>query len=206
MEAHYRNNQNGPGHSQGMSCEQALDVLAQNRRPNQIVVANQMSARLWPTISQHPLDFNYYSSTMGGAIPLGLGLALARPDYSVIVLSGDGSLLMSMGTLVTVVASGARNITIVVLDNGLYEVTGGQQTAGRHAEVNYAAAASACGFKLSRSFHHIEPWRACVIDQWPTAGPSLYALRVLPVEASTPRSSATDVANDFKRLRNRLMG
>src|SRR5688572_9667396 len=92
-----------------MSCENALQVLADSRRDHEIVISNQMSARLWPHLSHHPLDLNYLSSTMGGAVPLGLGLALSRPDCEVIVLSGDGSLLMNLGCLATATASGATN-------------------------------------------------------------------------------------------------
>ncbi|MCA9271116.1 MAG: hypothetical protein KDA41_21690, partial [Planctomycetales bacterium] len=110
-----------------MKVETALEILAAQRGEDQIVVSNQGSARLWPRISQRPLDFNYNPSTMGGAVPLGLGLALADPRREVTVLSGDGSLLMSLGSLVSVVDSGAENISIVLLDNGLYEVTGGQR-------------------------------------------------------------------------------
>src|SRR5688572_30706689 len=106
-----------------MSCEEALSVLSTSRRENQIVISNQTSARLWPLRSNHPFDFNYLSSTMGGAVPLGLGLAIARPDCEVVVLSGDGSLLMSLGCLISILASGVTNFTIVLLDNGSYEVT-----------------------------------------------------------------------------------
>ncbi|HEY7678653.1 MAG TPA: thiamine pyrophosphate-dependent enzyme [Candidatus Methylomirabilis sp.] len=64
--------------------------------------------------------------TMGGAIPLALGMALARPERRVTALEGDGALLMNLGTLVTVAAAGPANLTILVFCNRRYESSGGQ--------------------------------------------------------------------------------
>ena len=106
----------------------ALRVLADLCCDDQIVVTNQGSSRIWPKLRRRSLDFHYNPSTMSGAIPLALGLALAQPQREVLAISGDGSLLMSLGSLVTVVGSGVTNLTVVLLDNGIYEVTGGQET------------------------------------------------------------------------------
>src|SRR5439155_17136250 len=94
----------------GMSVIDALQVLVELRGDDQIVITNQASARIWPKLADHPLDFHYNPSAMGGAIPLGLGLALAQPQRHVLVISGDGSLLMNLGSLITVAASGASNL------------------------------------------------------------------------------------------------
>lgn len=187
-----------------MSCEKALSLLAGRRLNHQIVVSNQMTARVWPSISKHPLDFNYLSSTMGGAVPLGLGIALARPDHEVVVLSGDGSLLMNLGCLATVVASGAKNITIVLLDNGLYEVTGGQLTPGRAAQVDYATVAKAVGFSHCQAFDNIKAWQDCIHSQWPTTGPNFFSLRVNRIEPSTELCTTTKVDIELRRLREHL--
>ena len=189
----------------GMPCEQALAVLATVRSDRQLVVSNQMSARLWPKLSQHPLDFNYLSSTMGGAVPLGLGLALAQPDLEVIVISGDGSLLMSLGCLATVTASGANNLTIVLLDNGLYEVTGGQQTPGRVAQVDFAHLARATGFPSVATFDTVATWEIGARTCWGMRGPRLISLRVHPVLPDTPRCSTTRVSVELQRVRQVLM-
>jgi thiamine pyrophosphate-dependent acetolactate synthase large subunit-like protein len=184
-----------------MSCEHALAVLAGSRGENHIVVSNQMSARVWPTISQHPLDLNYLSSTMGGAVPLGLGLALAQPEYEVVVISGDGSLLMSLGCLATVSASRATNLTILLLDNGMYEVTGGQQTPGHQAQVDFAALARATGFRTVAAFSQLAAWRDYLPSGFLTPGPRFFSLRVLPVVRSTPRCTTTQVDKELQRLR-----
>lgn len=80
---------------------------------------------------------------MGAAIPLGLGMALARPDRRVIALEGDGSLLMNLGTLATVAASGARNLTACVFVNHHYESSGGQRLPAVRAD--FAAVGRAAG-------------------------------------------------------------
>ena len=86
---------------------------------------------------------NFYTwGSMGIASSIGLGLAMARPDRRVIVLDGDGSLLMNLGSLATVATVGPPNLTIVVWDNGEYGTTGGQPTAtARGADLARAAAA-----------------------------------------------------------------
>jgi phosphonopyruvate decarboxylase len=81
--------------------------------------------------------------TMGGAIPLALGMALARPERRVTVLEGDGALLMNLGTLVTVAASGAANLTILLFWNQRYESSGGQPLPP--ARVDFAGLARASG-------------------------------------------------------------
>ena len=81
--------------------------------------------------------------TMGGAIPLALGMALARPERRVTALEGDGALLMNMGALVTVAASGAANLAILLFCNRRYESSGGQALPA--APVDYAGLARAGG-------------------------------------------------------------
>src|SRR3990172_5897169 len=99
-------------------------------RTDQVVVTTMGSIREWSRVSRHPLDFHYIPSAMGQGSSLGLGIALARPERRVIVLNGDGSMLMNLGSLVTIAAQGPRNYYLNVFDNGVYEITGGQLTAG----------------------------------------------------------------------------
>jgi len=81
--------------------------------------------------------------TMGGAIPLALGMALARPERRVTALEGDGALLMNLGALVTVAAAGASNLTILLFCNRRYESSGGQPIPP--APVDFAGLARASG-------------------------------------------------------------
>src|SRR5690625_2721891 len=81
---------------------------------------------LWAA-GHRPQNF-YMLGSMGLASAIGLGVALAQPQRRVVALDGDGSLLMQLGTLGTVQASGAKNLLIVIWDNGSYQITGSQPT------------------------------------------------------------------------------
>ena len=85
---------------------------------------------------------------MGGAVPLGLGLALAQPERSVVVVTGDGEMLMGVGALATVGAVQPRNLTVVVLDNGHYGETGMQPS---HTSLGTDLVAVARGFGIAGS-------------------------------------------------------
>src|SRR5437016_4550252 len=116
-----------------MTQREALEVLATHRR-QQVVIAVMSAGGIWPSLSDTPLDFNYIPSSMGQGPALGLGLALAQPQRGVIVVNGDGCMLMNLGSLVTL-ANQPASIYLLIIDNGLYEVTGGQPHAGAgHAD------------------------------------------------------------------------
>src|SRR6266853_5851227 len=92
----------------------------------------------------HPLNL-YLWGAMGGAAMIGLGLALARPDRRVAVLTGDGEALMGLGALATIGVKQPKNLCIVVLDNGHYGETG-MQPSHTQAGVDLVAVARACKF------------------------------------------------------------
>jgi len=81
---------------------------------------------LWAS-GQRPENF-YMLGSMGLAVPIALGVALAQARRRVFALEGDGSLLMQLGALGTVAAAGQKNLAIVVWDNGMYQITGAQRT------------------------------------------------------------------------------
>jgi len=87
----------------------------------------------------------YLWGAMGGAAMIGLGVALAQPTRRVLVLTGDGEALMGMGALSTLAASGARNLSMVVLDNGQFAETG-HQSSHTALGTDLAAVAAACGW------------------------------------------------------------
>ena len=86
---------------------------------------------------------------MGGAASLALGLALAQPDKSVVVITGDGEQLMGIGSLATIAAKQPRNLTIVVLDNGRFGETGMQRS---HTSLGTDLVAVAKGFGIADAF------------------------------------------------------
>ena len=81
---------------------------------------------LWAA-GHRPQNF-YMLGSMGLAFPIALGVALAQPDRRVFALEGDGSLLMQLGCLTTIAALQPKNLVLVVMDNGLYQITGSQPT------------------------------------------------------------------------------
>ncbi len=100
-------------------------------------------------------DRNFYMiGSMGLASSIGLGLALSRPNEDVVVIDGDGSLLMNMGSLVTVFANNPRNLTWIVIDNGAYGSTGNQDTYSHVLDL--VDVARGVGFKNSYDFRDID--------------------------------------------------
>ena len=184
----------------GIDVHDALQTLVDRRREKQLVVTNQVSSRLWPHLSDHPLDLNYNPSAMGGAIPLRLGLALAQPDYEVVVISGDGSLLMNLGCLVTVVDSGATNLSIVLLDNGQYEVTGGQKTPGQGGPTDYAGLAKASGFASVHQFAEPVDWHREATASLSGPGPRFVWLKVRPQPGDYSKGAGRDVRQQLDDL------
>ena len=147
-----------------MSLVDVLDVIHRHRR-DAVVITTMGAAREWPQLEPHPKDFVYMPSSMGQGPPLGLGIAIAQPEQRVIVVNGDGCLLMNLGCLVTITAQAPKNFTLIIIDNGVYEVTGGQTTianASRRADdrsIDFQAMARASGFEHVYEFDDIESWR-----------------------------------------------
>src|SRR5947209_15158407 len=158
-----------------MTLREALEVLAVHRRQC-IVITTMSPIAPWHELSDTPLDFAYLPSAMGEAPALGLGLALARPGRGVIVLSGEGSLLMNLGCLVTLAAHPA-DVYLLILDNGLYEVTGGQATAGTgHAD--FAALARGAGIRRVYACDRLDAWKTTAPEALTGSGPVVVWLKV----------------------------
>ncbi len=116
-----------------------------SERGDMLVVAG-LGAPAWDITAagDHPLSFPLWGA-MGGASILGLGLALAQPQRQVVVITGDGEMLMGLGSLAVIGVQRPANLSIVVLDNERYGETGQQKTHTAHG-VDLAAMASAAGF------------------------------------------------------------
>jgi len=120
----------------------ALEIISAHRH-DEIVISTMTAALEWSAVSSAPdLDL-YLSGAMGKASSVGLGLALAKPDKKVLVLDGDGSLLMNLGTLVTIASFAPSNLIHFVIENGLYRSSGGQPipNAGKFSFTGFAKAA-----------------------------------------------------------------
>ena len=163
-----------------MSAKDALAAVHAARGPRDIVITTMTPARDWMLLPQHPLDMVLVPSAMGSAPSLGLGLALAQPNRRVIVCNGDGSMLMNLGSLVSIVQAHATNLAVIVFVNGTYEVTGSQPVPGTGV-VDYAALARAAGLESVHAYASIDDWRSDVRKVLETTGPTFVALAVEPV-------------------------
>ncbi len=160
-----------------MPLRAALEVLRAVRE-DEVVLTAMGAAREWAAISRHPLDFCHIPSCMGHTSAIGLGAALAQPRRHVIVLNGDGSMLMSLGNLVTIAGEAPGNLTLIVCDNGVYEVTGRQRTPGER--LDFVGLARAAGWPSAWRFDDLPTWRGAVRDVLAAPGPRFIHLRVEP--------------------------
>jgi thiamine pyrophosphate-dependent acetolactate synthase large subunit-like protein len=158
-----------------MTAREALEVLARHRG-ERIVVTTMTAVGIWPALSDTPLDFAYIPSAMGQAPALGLGLALAQPQRGVIVVNGDGSMLMNLGNLVTI-AHHPAELYLLILDNGIYEVTGGQPVVGG-GKVDFAGLGRAAGLGRTYSFDTLAEWSTGAEQALSGPGPVLIRLHV----------------------------
>jgi len=131
----------------------------------------------------HPLNF-YLWGAMGGTAMIGLGLALAQPQRRVAVLTGDGDMLMGIGSLATIGVKQPRNLAIVVLDNAHYGETG-MQASHTKAGIDLVAVARACRFTEARAIARIEEAAAVRKLLHEGDGPILVSARIK--EEDVPR-------------------
>jgi thiamine pyrophosphate-dependent acetolactate synthase large subunit-like protein len=186
-----------------MTHLEALEVLAAHRG-KRIVVTTMGSVGLWPKVSDGPLDFAYLPSAMGHGPALGLGLALAQPEHGVIIVNGDGCTLMNLGTLVTV-ASNPANLYLLIIDNGLYEVTGGQVHAGTgHAD--FAGLARSAGIRRVYAFDTLKAWQAGASEALSGPGPVVVWLKVEGKLGQKTPKAPRPMAEQIARLREALGG
>ena len=136
--------------------------------------------RAWGRLTRRPeLDLASADSAMGHATDLALGIALAQPQRKVISLNGDGSMLMSLGTLATIVDSGATNLILILVDNGAYEITGNQPVAGAGI-LDFSGLARAAGFAEAHSFDGPEAYSAALPSILAATGPTFIDVKVEP--------------------------
>jgi thiamine pyrophosphate-dependent acetolactate synthase large subunit-like protein len=118
---------------------------------NDAIVVGGLGASTYDIAAAGDHDRNFYLwGAMGGAVMIGLGMALAQPKLPVVVITGDGEMLMGMGSLATVGLQKPANLTIVVLDNEVYGETGGQ-ASHTAATVDLVGVARSCGISDARA-------------------------------------------------------
>jgi sulfopyruvate decarboxylase subunit beta len=183
-----------------MTHSEALQVLAAHRG-DRVVLTTMTAVGVWPALSDTPLDFAYIPSSMGQGPGLGLGLALAS-GRGVVVVNGDGCTLMNLGCLVTL-AENPADVYLLIVDNALYEVTGGQPPAGA-GRTDFAGLARAAGIRRVYTFDTLQAWQAGAAEALAGPGPVVVWLKVEGrLGQKTPRPPRP-MPEQIERLRSAL--
>lgn len=168
----------------------AMDALAalrvvEKHRGDAVVMTTMSSSRAWGVVSSRPeLDLPM-GGAMGKLSSVGLGLALARPERKVIVLDGDGSLLMNLGSLVTIGGMQPRNLVHIVCQNGVYEITGGQPIPGVE-RLDFGQMALGAGYRRAEVFEDEAGLERGLPELLAADGPTFATLRVRPFSWGEP--------------------
>lgn len=151
---------------------------------------------LWAA-AQRPQNF-YMLGSMGLAVPIALGVAVAQPQRQVFALEGDGSLLMQLGALGTVATVKPKNLVIIVWDNGAYQITGAQPTL-TSTSVDLVAVAKGAGLARSAWATDEAHFEALVGEALDGAGPRFICART----DNQPPAGVTE--RDAAKIRGRFM-
>jgi len=151
---------------------------------------------LWAA-GHRPQNF-YMLGSMGLAFPIALGVALAQPQRRIFALEGDGSLLMQLGCLSTIASQAPKNLSLIVMDNGIYQITGSQPTPAA-ASSDIVAIAQGCGLANSAWAADEEDFERLVDQSLSATVPTLIAVRI----DDKPGVGATD--RDPVQIRQRFM-
>jgi thiamine pyrophosphate-dependent acetolactate synthase large subunit-like protein len=161
-----------------MRRDEVLQTLAKHRT-NELVLTTMSVAQEWPAYSQSEYDFNALGTGMGHLPDMGLGLAVACPERKVLILNGDGSMLMNLGVLVSIAHTAPRNLILFVFENEIYEVTGGQPIPGRGCS-NFAAMAKGAGFAHTYEFDELSTFDRELPDLLKLDGPVFVTVKAGP--------------------------
>lgn len=159
----------------------ALTTLRPHVEPRDLVVAVYQSCFDWLALC--PRDLNYVSTgAMGQASSHALGLALGSPDRRVIVLDGDGSLLMNLGSLVTIANVRPKHFLHLIFENGVYEVNGAHPIPGT-GNVDFVGMAEAAGYQDAMRFSQLDAFEAALPGLLACDGPVMAVLKIVPGKA-----------------------
>jgi phosphonopyruvate decarboxylase len=154
----------------------AIKIIA-DHHTDQVVVTTMSTAREWPTdVKRQDLHLPLFGC-MGKASSLGLGIALGSPDRQVLVLDGEGSLLMNLGALVTVASQAPTNFVHFLFDNAAYDTSGGQPVPGA-GRVDFPGLALKAGYRSGFAFDDAAEFRRQIPSILQQQGPIFVSLKV----------------------------
>jgi thiamine pyrophosphate-dependent acetolactate synthase large subunit-like protein len=178
--------------------EVAMRLLAD---PGDLLVVAGLGSTAWDVTAagDRALNFPLWGA-MGGAAMIGLGLALAHPDRRVLVITGDGELLMGIGSLATIAVQRPANLAIVVFDNERYGETGMQATHTAYG-VDLAAVAGVCGFPLTGTVRKEDEVEVALPAIRTAPGPVFYVAKVRaePLPFALPPKDGAYLKDRFRR-------
>ncbi len=169
-------------------------------KENLLVIAG-LGSTAWDITSAGDRDLNFpLWGAMGGAIAMGLGLALAQPDRRVLVVTGDGETLMGLGSFATVALRAPVNLSICTFDNEHYGETGMQSTH-TSGETDLAGVATACGISVVGLVRNQAELDAALPDILETPGPVFHAIKVRAenLDFVLPPKDGVHLKNRFRR-------
>ncbi|MCX4881503.1 MULTISPECIES: phosphonopyruvate decarboxylase [unclassified Streptomyces] len=172
-------------------------LLAELPRAAAVVSTTGKTSRELYTLDDRDQHF-YMVGAMGSAVTVGLGVALHTPR-PVVVVDGDGSVLMRLGSLASVGAHAPRNLVHVVLDNGVHDSTGGQRTLS--SAVDLPAVAAACGYRAVHACASLDDLSAALAAAPTADGPTLVHLPIRPGSLAglgRPKVTPAEVARRFR--------
>jgi len=156
--------------------------LVADRRDAVVIAGLGAAAYDLAAAGDHVRNF-YLWGAMGSAAMIGLGLALAQPTTPVLVVTGDGEMLMGLGAFATIALHNSKNLTIAILDNGSYGETGGQDTHTAHG-TDLSAVAKACGIADAHTLTSMEQVEVLAIRAHALSdGTTVAAIKIDPAEA-----------------------
>jgi thiamine pyrophosphate-dependent acetolactate synthase large subunit-like protein len=173
------------------------DIL--NQRGGALVVAG-LGAPTWDAAAAGDHALNFYTwGGMGGAAMIGLGLALAQPKRRVLVVTGDGELLMGLGSLATIGVQQPRNLAVIIMDNEHYGETGMQETHTRFG-VDLAGMAKSAGFRATGTVFSSAQLKTWIPRFYHQAGPVFCSIKVTTADAPLvlPARDGTAIKNRFR--------
>ena len=159
-----------------MKRDQCLRILARYVHDDDIVVAIYSSAFDWIAIRPGPLNY-IFTGAMGLGSSHALGLAIGQPDRRIILLDGDGSLLMNLGSLVTIATVAPPNLYHLVCANGTYEANGGHPIPGQSV-VDFRGFAVSAGYPECFEFSDLEVFEGAIESVFDRKGPVFAELKV----------------------------
>lgn len=182
---------------------EAIDILAK-QKSDEITVATMQSVFPWRETGKAQHSHLDATGCMGSASSLGLGLALGREDKRVWVLDGDGSLLMQLGSLVTIAGLGPKNLFHFVFANGLYQSTGNQLVPGVGV-FDLCGLALAAGYPNAERYDDAKAFQKALPRILKSEGQALIELSIEP-EEGPPRWAGIPMASQVQTLREELAG